>query len=209
MRSLFRGPVSIRCQRLDGVWGNPNEVFVILVRPCKLEHGIVDKVGERKGRDRCKKRCRRDVIRSFNDRPFALPLAQTNPMLYDFRLCNADLKGLLQRIFSRCILFLTLQNAAELDQTQKLIFHRLAIHDLQAFDESNPGGNCSSYLTPFFENSAQINIGWSKIRVEPYAFSKSIHGPGAIAQTGERDGIIEIDGIKEGVASVKGYPGLV
>jgi hypothetical protein len=76
-------------------------------------------------------------------------------------------------------------------------------------DECNPGGNCSSYLTSFFENSAQINIGWPKIRVEPYAFSKSIHGTGAIARIDERDSIIKVDGIKEGVAFVKGYPGFV
>jgi hypothetical protein len=76
-------------------------------------------------------------------------------------------------------------------------------------DEHNPGGNCSSYLTPFFENSAQIDIGWAKIRVEPYAFSKCIHGPGAVAHSNERDSIVKIDGIKEGVAFVERYPGLV
>ena len=138
-----------------------------------------------------------------------MPLAQRNPMLYRFRLRSADLKRLLQGLFSESILLLALQDAADLVQNRKLIFDRFAIHGLQALYKRKPRGKRRFYLASVFKNASQVDVRRGKIRVEPNAFSKSVHSSGAIAQIGERDCIIKIDGIEEGVAFIIGHPAFV
>ena len=124
-------------------------------------------------------------------------------MLYRFRLRSADLERLLQGLFGESILLLALQDAADLVQNRKLIFDRFAIHGLQALYKRKPRGQRRFYLASVFKNASQVNVRRGKIRVEPKAFSKNVHSSGAIAQIGERDCIIKIDGANCKIAAAR------
>jgi hypothetical protein len=175
----------------------------------ELKQRVVREGGGRQRRDA---RCQPgplDVAPFRHDRPFALPLAQRDPVLDDFGLVGIDVEGLAERVFGRGIVVRRLEDAADLLQGHGLVVDGIAVDRRQDVDEPHPFAHRAFALALGVEQRAEIDIGRIEIGLQPDGRAEGIDGARRVAKLAQHDAIVEIDRMEHGVIRVVGDPGLV